>query len=191
LDSLYNLYLEGRYFSNDSLSRFYKENEVFQLAFRAAKALGLDKVDAIDYQTSFPFDDVLRDVENAAQKELMKEIQEGITKITLDFDNRIESGASLLELTYYLNEPEMRQFSNYFHNHLMLLAGNENDFNGPRLTSEWYKRNLYMWSLIQKKTSTQEDKVMILVGASHAAMLELFIDENKRWEVVELKEIID
>ena len=190
LDSLYNLYTENRYFTNDSLSDFYLKNEIFQLAFRTAKEINIEKVYGIDYSTSFPFEEVMKDIEKVNQAELMSKIQDGISKFTSDFDDKIASGASLTELTYYLNSPSMRKFSNEFHNNLMLLAGDTNDFNGPLLTSEWFKRNLYMWSITQKNILNSDERIMILVGASHAAMFELFVRENDDWIIRELSEIM-
>jgi len=191
LDSLYNLYKEDRYYLIDNLSDFYLKNEIFQLAFRVGKANKIEKIYGMDYtQTSFPFGEVMGDIEKNKQHKLKEKIENGISKMTIDFDNKIESGASLKELTYYLNSPEMRVFSNKFHNDLMLLAGNANDFSGSLLTSEWYKRNLYMWSLIQKNTLDADDRVMVLTGSSHAAMFELFINTNENWQVKELKGIM-
>ena len=191
LDSLYQLYINNQYFTNDSLSDFYLKNEIFQLAFRVAKENKLESVHGIDYnETEFPFDEVMNDVVKNNQTELQTSIENGIAKITSDFDNKIDSGASLLELTYYLNSAEMRSFSNNFHTNLMLLAGDANDFSGSLLTSEWFKRNLYMWSLIQKLTEDSDDRIMLLVGASHAAIIELFIKENELWRVRELNEVI-
>ncbi|MEM9051755.1 MAG: DUF5694 domain-containing protein [Bacteroidota bacterium] len=191
LDSLYTLYLRDEYFSQDSLSEFYIKNEIFQLAFRAGKELGLEKIRGIDYSTSFPFEEVMQEIQNANQSALMSDIQDGISKFTYEFDSLIEQGTSLIELTYHLNSSEMRKFSNRFHNELMLLAGSTEDFSGPLLTSEWYKRNLYMWSLIQKNIVKEDERILILVGVSHAAMFELFINENEKWQVIELREIMD
>lgn len=191
LDSLYQLYTSDNYFENDSLSDFYLKNEIFQLAFRAAKENDLTTVYGIDYSTSFPFGDVMAAIEQNNQSELKAEIENGISKFTAEFDNKIDSGASLKELTYYLNSAEMRSFSNNFHNNLMLLAGKPNDFSGPLLTAEWFKRNLYMWSLTQKNTTSSDERIMVLVGASHAAMFELFIKENEDWEIKELQELME
>ena len=191
LDSLYHRYQQNQYFSNDSLSDFYLKNEIFQLAFRIARKNNIEQLYGIDYSTSFPFEEVLAAIGEANQTELMSEIQDGIAKFTVDFDNKIEEGASLAELTYYLNTAEMRKFSNYFHNTLMLLAGDTDNFSGPLLTSEWYKRNLYMWSLVQKQTWETDERIMILVGASHAAMFELFINENDDWDIMELHQIME
>lgn len=191
LDSLYQLYTSGNYFENDSLSDFYLKNEIFQLAFRAAKENNLKTVYGIDYSTSFPFGDVMNAIEQNNQSKLKAEIENGISKFTEEFDRKIDSGASLKELTYYLNSSEMRSFSNNFHNNLMLLAGKPNDFSGPLLTAEWFKRNLYMWSLIQKNTNKSDERIMVLVGVSHAAMFELFIKENEDWKVKELQELME
>ena len=69
-------------------------------------------------------------------------------------------------------------------------AGKKDNFIGAYLASEWYKRNLYMYSLIQKSTSLKDDKIMILAGASHIGMFKDFIDKNPEWRTKELKEIM-
>ncbi|HLW62397.1 MAG TPA: DUF5694 domain-containing protein [Flavobacterium sp.] len=192
LDSLYQLYKEDNYFTNNQLSDFYQKNEIFQLAFRIAKQNGLDKVYGIDYtETEFPFEQVMVDIESNSQTQLKKLIERSITKFTSDFDDMIESGASLKELTLAMNTKEMRYASNNVHINLVSQAGAIDDFNGVYLASEWYKRNLYMWSLIQKYASDSNERVMILAGSSHIAMIELFIKENRDWKIKELKEVID
>lgn len=192
LDSLYQLYTEDRYFTNQDLSDFYLKNEIFQLAFRVAKENNLESVHAIDYNdTDFPFEAVMNDIEKNNQSELQATIADGIKKMTTGFDNKIEAGVSLTELTYYLNSPEMRSLSNYFHNNLMLLAGGPNDFNGPFLSAEWFKRNLYMWSLIQKNTTESDERIVVLAGSSHVAMFEIFINENENWKIKELRQVME
>jgi len=190
LDSLYQVYLKGEYFKNEKLSDFYRKNEIFQLAFRVAKENGLEKVYAIDYKTSFPFGEVMEDLEKNNQGALKSEIEETIAKFTKEFDDKIDAGVSLKELTYYLNTPKMNKLSNYLHNDLMLRAGGTTDFSGPLLTSEWFKRNLYMWSMIQKQTNPDDQKIMVLAGSSHTAMFELFIKENEDWKMKNFKEVM-
>ncbi|MDO1449118.1 DUF5694 domain-containing protein [Rhodocytophaga aerolata] len=192
LDSLYALYKENNYFTNESLSDFYLKNEIFQLAFRVAKGNNLDKVYAIDYpETKFPYQEVMHDIESTNQLELKERIEKTIAQFTTEFDNMIESGASLKELTFAMNTKQMRDASNDLHINMFSLAGSTNDFNGVYLTSEWYKRNLYMWSLIQKYTSVSDERVMVLAGSSHTAMIDLFVKENRDWKIKELKEIIN
>lgn len=192
LDSLYQLYLEGRYFDNDSLSSFHRKNEIFQLAFRAAKKSGLNRVFAIDYRdTQFPFDSLMAVIAQNGQSGLQAEIERGIQEFTTGFDSRIEAGDSLLELMYYLNSPEMRDKSNKFHTEIPLLAGGKDNFIGPFLASEWQRRNLYMWSLALKSMEPDDSRMVLLLGASHAAMIKEYIDNSEAWSAVELKEIME
>lgn len=191
LDSLYGLYQKGKYFDNDSLSDFYKKGEIFQLAFRIAHKLGLKRVHGIDFrETQFPYQKVMADIDSNNQVQLKQDIEKAISDFSTGFDQMINSGASLTELTLALNTKEMRYASNDLHNNMFSLAGSINDFNGVYLTSEWYRRNLYMWSMIQKYTSDNDPRIMVLVGSSHAAMLALFVKENKDWKTVELKEVL-
>lgn len=191
LDSLHNLYTHNNYFTNDSLSDFYRKNEIFQLAFRAAKRAEIDEVIGIDYKTEFPFDSLMVVLEQHEQVDIQFRISKMIEVFTSDFDEKIENGESLLDLTYHLNTGQFRAMSNRFHNEIPLLVGPKDNFIGPFLTSEWYRRNLYMWSLVQKNTTADDRRIMILAGASHAAMFKDFIDDNSDWSVVELKSIME
>ncbi|MER3374067.1 MAG: DUF5694 domain-containing protein [Allomuricauda sp.] len=191
LDSLYRLYLEDNYFTNDSLSDFYLKNEIFQLAFRVAKKTGLKSVQAVDYRnTDFPFDSLMTVAASQKQTALQKQFTDGIERFTQEFDEKIESGASLLDITYYLNSEELRRFSNEFQTQVPLLVGGRDNFVGAYLASEWYRRNLYMWSLAQKATQPEDKRIMLLLGSSHIALIKDFIDKNPEWSSVELQEVM-
>lgn len=191
LDSLYQRYTQNSYFTNDSLSDFYRKNEIFQLAFRTAKHGEVDEVIGFDYKTEFPFDSLMVVLEKHEQVDIQSRIAQMVEVFTSDFDEKIENGESLLNLTYYLNTDEFREMSNRFHNEIPLLVGPKDNFIGPFLTSEWYRRNLYMWSLVQKSTADDDQRIMILAGASHAAMFKDFIDDNTVWSVVELRTVVE
>jgi len=191
LDSLYKLYSEDTYFKG-SLSDFYRKSEIFQLAFRFSKKNKLESLNAVDYrETSFPFDSLVNVISVNKQSALKAEIDNGIKAFTTEFDRKIENGSSLLDLTYFLNSDDMRKKSNRFHTELPLLAGGKENFIGPYLVSEWHRRNLTIWSLIQKSLETDDRRIVLLLGASHIAMIKDYIDRNDDFEVVELKMIME
>lgn len=191
LDSLYNLYKAGNYFKQENLSNFYKKNEIFQLAFRVAKANNLEWVYAIDYtDTNFPYTEVMEDIEANQQTQLQQEIEEKLKWFSADFDAQIEKGVSLIALTLGMNTKTMRYESNNLHNNVLSLAGNTEQFNGALLTAEWYKRNLYMWSLVRKFTAETDERVMVLAGSSHAAMFEIFVDQDNKWKMIEVSQVL-
>jgi hypothetical protein len=113
LDSLYNLYLKNEYFTyvekKYPTKKLFKENEIFQLAFRAAKLSGNKKVYAIDTQTKFPFDSLLIAIDKAKQIDLKNKIFQRVKQFeTVNNENRKKYSLTNLILEY--NEKSYRDF---------------------------------------------------------------------------------
>lgn len=197
LDALYAQYLGGTYeayvtakYTKTAQRDFYLKNEIFQLAFRAGKKLHMARIYAIDYnKTNFPGDSVMKAMKAARQETLVKDVESQVATYQASTNKKLET-YTLIQLLLDLNTPESRAFDNSFYLTLMNRAGTVDAFVGPFLVSEWYRRNLYMYSLVQKLTEAPDDKVMVLAGASHTALMKGFIDTDKRFEAKELKEIV-
>jgi Family of unknown function (DUF5694) len=173
LDSLYDLYVKNQYFDfvkkKYPKSTFYSQNEIVQLAFRTAKKANHAKVYAMDYpNTDFPYDSVMTVLTQAKQLKLKQEIEDETKEYVKKTNDEFEK----LNLTDNI------------------LRCNDN-FIGPFLVSEWYKRNIYMLSIIQKLTESTDKKIMILAGSSHIAMMKEFLLLDKNYKIVELKEVLD
>lgn len=84
LDTLYNLYKAGKFldFVKQKYpgNKFYQESEIFQLAFRAAKKCGNAQLYAIDIQTKFPFEEVMKAIQEAKQDQLAQTIQDKLSR---------------------------------------------------------------------------------------------------------------
>ncbi len=192
LDSLYNLYVAGTYFDNPKLSYYYKKSETFQLAFRAAKKLGHKKVYAMDYtNTEFPFDSLMQVAKENNQTELQEEIMQVIQGFSTGFDAQIDTQKSLKEILYYTNSPALRQKDLSLYTQIVTKVGSKDNFVGAYLASEWYRRNLYMLSVMQKQITKEDEKVMILLGSSHVAIINQIISTHSNLKGVELQEVLD
>ena len=193
LDSLYNLYVSGEF--NSYVQRkypktnFYKQNEIFQLAFRAAKKLNHAKIYGIDYRISFPMDSLMTAINKANQTDLKKEME----KTRQEYERKTNADRNKLSLTQLIlqeNKDDSRKFNKGIYLTLFNRGGGVNDFAGAYLVSEWYKRNLYMYALVQKITESKDKKVVVLLGSGHVAMFKEFIESDSKFKVVELKEIL-
>lgn len=192
LDSLYNLYKKGEYFLNDSLSDFYLKNEIFQLAFRVAKKANLDKVYAVDYyDVSMPFGKLPEILKKNNQDNLQRKMDETRALFESEFNNKVRNGASLIELMSFINSPRFKYLNDEYLNRLPLLAGTQDDFTGAKITSEWYRRNLFIWSLIQKNINKKDQRIMILFGGSHTSILSDLIQNNNRWKIIDFESLIE
>ena len=170
--------------------KFYKQNEIFQLAFRAAKKLNYARIYGIDYKgTSFPLDSLMTAINKANQTDLKKEME----KTLQEYERKTNADRNKLSLTKLIlkeNKDDLRKFDKGIYLTLFNRGGGENDFVGAYLVSEWYKRNLYMYSLVQKITESKDRKIVVLLGSSHVAMFKEFIELDSKFKVVKLKEIL-
>ncbi|RYE26590.1 MAG: hypothetical protein EOP45_03740 [Sphingobacteriaceae bacterium] len=197
LDSLYQLYTAGTYdafveakYKGKKNYDSYKKNEIFQLGFRAAKKAGLKQVNAIDYPMMLPFDSVMKVINTSGQTSLMNEINTTIAEQGKLANEKI-SKLNLTSLLLDNNTPAYRTMNNGLYIKLFNRAGPLNNFAGADGATAWYKRNLYMYSMIQKSIQPQDQRIMILLGSGHVSMIKKFIDDEQVFQVVELKDLLD
>jgi hypothetical protein len=196
LDTLYQLYKAGKYdayikekYKEKNKLDFFKKSELFQLGFRAGKKAGLDSICAFDYKMGLPFDTVMKVIQSAGQKTLMNDINNSMAKTAQDFNDKA-SKLNLLELIEDANTPQSRLENNGVYIKLLNRAGLQGNFAGADAVATWYKRNLYMYALVQKKILPKDERIMILVGAGHASMIEKFIKDENIFKVLELKDLM-
>lgn len=178
-------------FYNKKTDSLFKNNksEITQLALRTAKKLNHKKLYGMNVYTSFPYDSLMMSMEKANQKDLMKRNNESTKKFERDHNERITK-SSLQNMMLYYNTKQFENENIQWYLEIANRAGNPDDFTGPSLVANWYKRNLIMYSLIQKLTESTDNKIMILVGAGHAALIREFITHDPEFELVELSTVL-
>jgi len=196
LDSLYQLYLNGTYdtfveakYKGTKRYNFYKKNEIMQLGFRAAKKAGLKQVNAVDYPMNIPFDTVMKVINASGQTSLMNEINKTIAEQAKITNDKI-SKFTLTDLIKDNNTAAYRTMNNGLYIKYFNRAGLQDNFVGADGVTTWYKRNLYMYSLIQKAIGPNDQRIMILLGSGHVSMIKKFIDDEQIFKVVELEELL-
>lgn len=167
-----------------------KRDELIQLGFRVAKILKHKQVFAIDYRTDFPYDSLVKQMERANQFDLLKKDSLELERLEKFENEMFSSSKSLSEILFYNNNADVRQSDINWYLSIANQGGNKDNFVGTYLASEWYRRNLYMYSIIQKTVESNDKRIMILAGASHIGMFKDFIDKNPEWKTTELKEIM-
>jgi len=197
LDELYQQYRSGRYeayirgkYTKPSQLNFYLRNEIIQLGFRAARKANLARVYALDYnQTDFPYDSVQHAMQAAGQTALQQRLADVIKGFETDFNRKAQT-LTLRQLLLDFNTPQSLTANKGMYLNLFNRAGASADFAGPYLVSEWYRRNLYMYSILQKTVEPTDDRVLVLVGAGHAAMLRDFVPYDQRFRLRPLRDVL-
>ncbi len=187
LNDLYKIFL-----ADSVISGIRDKSELYQIGFKSAKALGLKQLDAMDYKMNLTgTDSMMKVMKGAGQEEFMRAIPEYIKTISGNFNQLVQSGASLTDIIIAQNTPAYRSSDLGFYTNLLTKAGESNNFTGANIAVQWYERNICMFSLFQKKLKPESQKVMVILGASHIAALQTFFKLNPAYQLVELKDILN
>ena len=169
---------------------FYLKNEIVQLAFRTGQKAGLTRIYALDYnQTNFPFDSVQQAMQ-AAHQDALRQAVDAVIKAEETSFNQKAATYSLTQLLLSENTSEGLRNNKALYINLLNRAGTAGNFAGAYLVSEWYRRNLYMYSIVQKTVTPTDSKVLVLVGAGHAAMMQEFVAYDSAFRLRHLKDVL-
>lgn len=174
IDSLYQAYLKGEH----QLSRFEGE----QIGFRLAKKLGLHRVYCVNnwgkhYQEVA---DVIFQRDTIGYNHFLEFFENNPDKNKKFFVSDEYRKNGIINSLVLLNNEENIQ--NSLGNYLISAFKFEhqpNDFMGVEFeTGRWFDRNLKIFRNIQRIIEHSEDRVLVIFGADHMNLLNVFFDAS-------------
>lgn len=164
-----------------------KRDERFTLGMRIAKDLELDTLYAVD-ATTLSYD--LRKKDSVLAKSLVDKIDWDapdpyweMSKKWLTYDDKIIPKMHLLDYFKYMNSRE-----NHLANYGLYLTGNmgtvENQA-ADNLSIWWYNRNLRIFSKLIRINEGPEDRILVIIGNGHAALLRHLFESTPQFDFVE------
>lgn len=196
LDELFQLYLKDTSF--DFIKKKYGENEtkyfdseVQQLGFRIAKQQKLSQLYAFDYFIEEPNDTIMKSLQKNNQHLLMAEMQKDFENYGQKIITKFKTTDSLKDILLFLNTKEIENQINNGYITFFNRIGSIHDFSGAYFVSERNKRNLYMYSLIQKQVLPHDERVLVIVGAQHSATFKELIKNDFKFELIDIKHFLN
>ncbi len=179
----YNDKLQKEYikYKNNPKMKFKRTSEIQLLAYELGRISNVNKIYGIDHK--MPYNYILID-------SLAKNMNE---KTYLDFmdyygpisETEYENGNTLDKLKLE-NKPEYLDYTIAYNADIMTHISTDNNFEGADVATEYYKRNLRMYSNLNKIPLKQNDRVFILLGTSHSAFFRDFINRSPKYELVDI-----
>lgn len=162
-------------------------DERHQLAVRIASELRLDSLFSIDATSML--EDLAKIDENYVDN-LWEDYDwksdsktDSLKKEWYKYEDLLKKETTLLTYFKRLNSPEYHAYSNGMY---LIDDFKLNDFQGAdNLSAYWYNRNLRMFRKIQEITNDSNERILILVGNSHAAFLRQLLTCSPEYEYVE------
>jgi hypothetical protein len=155
-------------------------NEVDQLGFRLAKDLNHSRVYTIDWQGKFDFDRVLASARTNNQASLAESFM-ATGKQEAGRQTELLKTSTISEMFRYLNDDtRMDEWHTYYMS--LLRIGAKDEYAGADLVGGWYERNLKIYSNIARLAESNDDRILVIIGAGHTKLLRQFVTEAGEFE---------
>ena len=88
-----------------------------------------------------------------------------------------------------MNSAEWRSETFNYYNYLATMHSEEN-LEGVEIVSEFYKRNLAIYSNFYEVPKDKSDRILIILGGTHSAFLDIFLKNDNNFELVDPKNYV-
>ncbi|WP_373897418.1 DUF5694 domain-containing protein [Haloimpatiens sp. FM7315] len=179
LNEVYSDYCNDKSIVENSVIGY--KNEIVQLGFKLGKILNHKKIYPVDYPLSLP-DEVFEYAKKNSPK-FYKTFMDEINSCSVK-ENEIMKNASVNDLLKHFNNNErIKKEHSDLYLYLNQIGAGDN-YCGSDMMTEWYRRNLYIFANLQD-IANPDDKILIIYGAGHRAILQEFLKEYSKFEFVD------
>lgn len=186
LDSMYRAYLAGRW----QLGR----GEVYQVGFRLAPRLGLARVDAVDEERDAFFVRLAQDRLAPREAELMatdSAWRNRLRRLRVRDDSAAGRPRTLREMYVAMNDPErIRRDQMTYHVGFFKFDGEPGGYLGADFIAGWYDRNLRIFRNLQRITRGPDERVLLLIGSGHLAILRFLAQTSPEYRLHDASEYL-
>jgi hypothetical protein len=183
MDSLYKTYLNGGLKS--------EKDETYQIGFRLMKKVGIKKSYCVDASGEFPADSLIKTWQVTGQQASFDSFMAFIKKMEDETNKRIENGLSIKERLRLDNTSEYKRMDmGMYSPKMMMTAGLKGNFIGADVTSEWYKRNIRIYSNILRELDGNEKCIFVMFGASHIPIIEHFFSLQDDYKLIDVASLL-
>lgn len=180
----YNEQLQNEYKNYLSTPDMFFESpgEVELLAYELGRLSGTKKIFGIDHKMGYNWR-VGHDIENAIDSIWYNQFFENPMQYYPEV-NVNEDSLSLLDKLKLTNHDAFLDYLITVNADMLTHAGTEEGFEGADEASKFYQRNLRMYSNLNRIQLKEDDRVFILMGASHTAFFRDFMSRSPKYEMV-------
>jgi len=168
-----------------------ERDERFQLGMRIANDLGLDTLYAIDGGTMA---EDIQNLDSAYSANLWKDFDfksddpyEEFLKEWYEVNDKLAKEMNMLEYFKLINSEESHQYG-----YGAYLIGDfklDNERGADILSFWWYNRNVRIFRKLQTITDGQKDRILVIFGNGHAAVLRQLIECSPEYEFIEFESL--
>lgn len=169
------------YLANPSMT-FENPSEVELLAFELGRLSGVKKLYGIDYREGYNYM-IGSDLDTIVDKATVTEYRNSVYK---QLDDAEEQAAGVIEQLYLTNTKEYLDEMINVNADILTHISSPGKWEGAEEASKYYHRNLVMYSNLNQIPLTKDDRVFILMGASHTAFFNMWLSRSPKYQLVDI-----
>lgn len=176
LQSLYQQYID-----NPEME-FKRPDEVELLAYELGRLSNTKRIYGIDHKMSYNYNvgaEIKNELDPAWHNKYYKNPLKFYPEVNYD-----ENELNLLEKLKQINHDRFLDFLITVNADMLTHAGTKGNFEGADEAAKYYQRNLRMYSNLNRLELNEDDRVFILMGASHTAFFRDFISRSPKYTMV-------
>ena len=168
-------------------------NEIYQIGFRLARAMGHGEVYGIDamgreYETA---EEGRAQITELGQESLVHTPWDDRFKKLYEHDDELKTRLPLVDYLRYINSPERVRAGHGAYLTGLFHAGRGANYLGPDYVSGWwYVRNLRIFENIYRTAASPTDRVLAVIGAGHLPVLLHALQTSPEVEWVDVREVL-
>lgn len=161
-------------------------NETEQLGFRLGRELGHETVYPVDVDGEFPYPRLVKFAEATGRMAAFEALQQEGAERAETFSRYLASH-TVLETLLYMNSEERaaEAVGSYFR---LAEFGEPWDWAGADLVSDWFRRNMRIYSNIVQLIDSPNERVLVIYGAGHLGWLQYAFGSNPNFQLRRLAE---
>ncbi|MDP5459673.1 DUF5694 domain-containing protein [Alishewanella sp. SMS8] len=166
--------------------------ELSMLGFDVARLSGISKLYGIDYHLGYnyslgDFIEQSDELENAIDRSTYLQLTHQPLKHYPQLAKRYAQfdSLSLQQKLILTNEPLMLDYSLNTNADKLFYVGIGEGFEGAEQAAQFYLRNMKIYSNLNRIPLRNNDRVLILMGSAHTAMLREFIQRSPKFQMVD------
>jgi uncharacterized protein DUF5694 len=185
VDTTYNLYRQNEFELGN--------NEVYQVGYRLGKLLNLQRIYCADAGGDFDYDSLVAYAVQHRQAEIITDLNHPKDSIARLISARIGAiysyyqpppGHTLTDVILSNNTPEVIASGADLYNLVYARVGEGSAYPGADLASDFYKRNMRIYTNILRQVDVAHDKaILVFIGSGHVSFLKEIFSSSLLFEV--------
>ena len=159
----------GQYADYLAGKRTLTSNEIEQLGFRLAKEMGHKTIYPVDADGDFPWPRVVNYAKGSGRSQEMDAIVSEIGAMVKAEDQYLASHTVLETLLYMNDDARVAESMGFYFREAHL--GEPGDWAGADLVSDWFRRNMRIYSNLTRLVDSPNERVLVIYGAGHLGWL--------------------